>query len=79
MLYYSLLNSPIIYGILVWGSTNLSILQQLQILQNKIIRIICNVSKNEHVKNNTMYHELKVLKVKDMYHLEAAKFMYLFQ
>ena len=51
----------------------------LQVLQNKIIRIICYVSKNKHVKNNTLYHELKLLKVKDMYHLEMAKFMYLFQ
>ena len=34
--------------------------------------------KDEHVKNNTLYHELKLLKVKDIYHLEMAKFMYLF-
>ena len=79
MLYYSLVNSHILYGILVWGSTNHSILQPLQILQNKILRIICNVSKNEHVRNNSLYHELKFLKVKDMYHFEMAKFMYLFQ
>ena len=65
--------------ILVWGSTSNSILRPLQVLQNKIIRIICNVSKNEQVKNNTLYHELKLLKVKDMYHLEIAKFMYFFQ
>ena len=68
MLYCSLVNTHILYGILVWGSTNHSILQQLQVLQNKIIRIICNFRKNEHVKNNTLYHELKLLKVKDIYH-----------
>ena len=79
MLYYSSVNSHILYGILVWGSTNHSILQPLQVLQNKILRIICNVSKNEHVRNNSLYHELKLLKVKDMYHFEMAKFMYLFQ
>ena len=62
MLYYSLVNSHILYRILVWGSTNHSILQQLQVLQNKIIRIFCNVSKSEHVKNNILYHELKLLK-----------------
>ena len=79
MLYYSLVNSHILYGILVCGSTNRSISQQLQVLQNKIVRITCNVSKNQHVKNNTLHHELKLLKVKDMYYLEMAKFMYLFQ
>ena len=79
MLYHGLVNSHILYGILVWGSTNHSVLQPLQVLQNKILRIICNVSKNDRVKNNGLYHELKLLKVKDMYHLEMAKFMYLFQ
>ena len=68
-----------LYGILEWGSTNHSILQPFQVIQNKIIRIICNVSTNEHLKNNNLYHELKLLKVKDMYHLERANFMYLFQ
>ena len=38
MLYYSLVNSHILFGILVWGSTNHSILQPLQVLQNKILK-----------------------------------------
>ena len=54
-------------------------LQPLQVHQNKIITIIYIVNKNEQVKSNTLYHELKLLKVKDMYHLEISKFMYLFQ
>ena len=79
MLYYSLVSSHTQYGILVWGSTNHSILHPLQVLQNQIIKIICNVSKNEHVKNNIFYHNLKLIKVNDMYHLKMAKFMHLFQ
>ena len=71
-------NSHILYGILACGSTNHLVLQPLQVLKNKIIKIICDISKSEHVKNNTLYHELKLLKVKDMYHLVVAKFMYLF-
>ena len=78
MLYYSLVNSHILYGILVRGSTYYSIMQPLQVLQNKIIQIICNISKNEHVKNKTLYHELKQL-MSGIYHLEMAKFIYLFQ
>ena len=61
MLYHSLVNSHTLYGILAWGSTNHSALQPLQVLQNKIIRIICNVSKNDCVKNSGLYHELKLL------------------
>ena len=52
--YHNSVNSHILYGILVWGSTNHSILQPLQVLENKVLRIICNVSKNEHVKNNSL-------------------------
>ena len=40
MLYHSLVNSPILYGILAWSLTNHSILQLLQVLQNKHVRII---------------------------------------
>ena len=53
-------------------------LTAIAILQNKILRIICNVSKNGHVRNNSLYQKLKLLKVKDMYHSEMAQFMYLF-
>ena len=77
--YHSSLNSHILYGISVWGSTNHSILQPLQVLENKVLRIICNVSKNELVKNSSLKHTLKLVKVKNMYHLEMATFMYLFQ
>ena len=44
VLYYSLVNSHVLYGILVWGSTNHSTLQPLQVLQNKII--YCHNHKN---------------------------------
>ena len=80
MLYYRLVNSHILYGILVWGSTNHSILQPFPSPSKLNYKnyLQCQ-QKREHVKNNTLYHELKVLKVKDMYHLKMAKFIYLFQ
>jgi len=39
----------------------------LQILQNKIVRIICNVRKHEDITNNSLYQKLNVLKIKDIY------------
>lgn len=79
LLYYSLVFPHLLYGILGWGSSNSSILHPLQVLQNKIIRIICFTKRNEHVTNNSLFQKLNILKLKDIYYLEMAKFMYQFE
>ena len=53
MFYQSLVNLHTLHENLLRGSTNHSVSQPLQALKNKIIRIICNVSKNEPVKKTT--------------------------
>ena len=55
MLYSSFVRSHLLYGILTWGSTNNIVLHPLQVLQNKIVRIISNVKKNERITNNSLY------------------------
>ena len=76
LLYHALVYPHLLYGILTWGSTNDTIIHPLQVLQNRLIRIICHVKRNEHVTNNSLFQKLKILKIKDIYHLELAKFMY---
>ena len=76
MLYNSFVGSHLLYGILTWGSTNNTVLHPLQVLQNKIVRIISNVKTNEHITNNSLYKQLKILTIKDMYELEVSKFMH---
>ena len=78
LLYHSLVYPHLLYGILTGGSTNNSVLHPLQVLQNRLIRIICRVRKLDHITNNSLYHKLSILKIKDIYHLEMAKFMYLY-
>ena len=78
LLYYSLVYPHLLYGILTWGSTNNSVLHPLQVLQNRLIRIIRRVRKLDHITNNSLYQKLSILKIKDIYHLEMAKFMYLY-
>ena len=51
----------------------------LQVLQNKILRIISNVKTNERISSNSLYKQLKILKIKGMYHLEVSKFMLQYQ
>jgi len=68
----------LLYGILSWGrpTTNDKVLYPLQILQNKIVGIICNVRKHEHKTINFLYQKLNVLTFRDIYQLEVTKFMY---
>ena len=49
-------------------------LNKLVIIQKKIIRLIVNAEYSEHTP--PLFQSLKLLKLRDMYTLEIAKFMY---
>ena len=53
--YYGLVQSHLTYGLLAWGSANKTNIQSLQVLQNKIIRTMSGIRKNEHVAHNILY------------------------
>ena len=78
VLYYGLVQSHLTYGLLAWGSANKTNIKSLQVLQNKIIRTISVVRRNEDIANNILYTNLKILKIEKLYFLEIAKFMYLY-
>ena len=78
VLYYGLVQSHLTYGLLAWGSANKTNIQSLQVLLNKIIRTLSGVRRNEHVANNILCTNLKILKIEKLYFLEIAKFMYLY-
>ena len=73
MFFYPLIS----YGILEWGSENKTTLKTTQILQNKALRIINEISWNDYVANDTLFVKHELLKIKNMYILECAKFMYI--
>ena len=74
MLYYSIVYPHILYGIIIWGSTYTSHLNNLQLIQNKAVRAICSLNWREHV--TPCFHRLKILKIKDVAKLEIAKFVH---
>ena len=78
VLYHSFIYPRLLYVIINWGSADNSTLHPLQTLQNKIVRIICNVKQKDHITNNSLYKEQEILKIKDIYQLEMAKFMFLY-
>ena len=75
-LYYSFVYPHLLYGILTWGSACKSIIKTLQVIGNKILRIISKVTHESAVKNDFLFHSLNILKIRDIYKLELAKFMY---
>ena len=73
-LYYDLVHSNLIYGILVWGNTFLSYLTKLSKLQNKAIRIV--TGKNWNDSANPLYQKLNILPLVSLLNLEISKFVY---
>ena len=70
MVYYSLVNSHLSYCISTWGGAPPSILEPLNIVQRKIIRIMTY----SHYQARTTPHflELKILKLQDIYKLNLS-------
>ena len=76
MLYYALVHPHLTYGILIWGSTYKSYLNTLQLSQNKAMHVITKQRSSDRI--TPIYRRLQVLKINDLYKLEAAKFMHQF-
>ena len=74
LLYYNLVYSQIQYGILTWGTATKLLTKKIEVRLNRIIRIATFSSINTPI--NTMYKQLNILKISDIYHLELGKFMY---
>lgn len=78
-LYYVFFHSHLLYGILGWGSASKTTLKPIQILQNKVLRLMNKTTWKDHTENNVLYQKFELLKVDDIYRLELGKFMYLYQ
>jgi len=73
-LYQTLILPHLDYGILFWGGTHESHINKLVIQQKKIIRMITNSKYNDHT--DPLFKGLKLLKLKEIHKLNAAKLMY---
>ena len=74
LLYYSFVDSHLLFGIHLWSSTSQSLLFKLQKLQNKAIRIITNTKTKSHII--PQFYKLRILKIQDLYSYEIAKLMH---
>ena len=74
MVYHSLVNNGIQYGITVWGTANQTYLECLRVRLNKVLRIILSCGIETPI--NKMYSTLQFLKIDDIYEFELYKFMH---
>ena len=77
LVYFTHIQSHINYGLIIWGNMiSPSQLSRLQKLQNKCVMFINN---RKHDKMcNKLFQMLRILKIKDLLHLENCKFAFKF-
>ena len=73
-LYYSFVYSRIAYGIEEYGSCNTMLLAKVQVMQNKLPKILYN--KDRRYSTNILHNELKLLQVKDILEVLLLKFIH---
>ena len=74
LLYYSLIQSHLQYGVTVWGSACKSSLKPLVTSQKRMTRIIASAPYLAHT--SPLFKSLKILKLKDLNHLATVKFIH---
>ena len=74
IIYYALIYSRIKYGISIFGLTSNERLKRIQVLQNKLLKVL--LAKSYRYSTNLLHNELKILKVKDIAKLDALTFIH---
>ena len=73
-IYYATIHSRIKYGIPLYGTADKNVIEPLQILQNKLLRVL---TKKDHMySTNKLHNELELLKINDIYESEVLTFVY---
>ena len=75
MLYHSLINSRVRYGIIAWGRAASRHLQPISVVLNRAMRCF-NTYEPVTRAVNSIYKTHKILQLRDIYNLEVSKFMY---
>ena len=74
LLCYALVHPRLLYALPLWGCTYQKYTQKLQLLQNKVIRVICDSNRFSSV--TPPYFELGILKINEPFKFEIGKLMH---
>ena len=80
-IYYALFYSHVIYAIEVWGSTSNIYINNIIILQKRVIRLMSNKDQFPAIPGplyptSGLFSELSLLKIKDIFTLQISKFIH---
>ena len=75
-LYYSLFNSHLSYGLVVWGNANKSDLSKIISLQNKAIKVLSKTTHLHDLEISKEYSELRILKFEDQLFYQISSLMW---
>ena len=73
-IYFALFHSYLNYGISVWGQANTEHFKKIETMQNKVIRLIAGADYDAPC--TPIYKKLKIIKVKDLFHLQNISLMW---
>ena len=73
-LYFSLFNSHLSYGLVVWGNANRSLISKIKSLQKRALR--CIEPNNVHDNINYIRHSLKILTIDHQLQLQLSSLMW---
>ena len=74
IIYYAFIYSRIKYGITTFGFTDNNKIQRMQVLQNKLLKVL--QAKNYRYSTNRLHNELEIIKVEDIAKLDAVTFIH---
>ena len=78
MLYNSLVDSHLRYGISSWGTCSNTLKLSLQKIQDRVVRNLFSIS-NEFTNQDSIiqyYQKLKIMNIENLYNNEISKFMH---
>ena len=74
-LYFSLFNSHMSYGLVVWGNANRSLINKIKSLQKRALKCI-DISHKDHNNINITQHNLKILTLDHQLQLQLSSLMW---
>ena len=73
-IYHTCIHSKIKYGIEVYGSANDTFLNKLQVIQNKLMKVL--LKKERQYSTNLLHKNLDILKVHDIHRQSVLQFVH---
>ena len=76
-LYFSFVYPHLVYRVIIWGNAGVYALRKVEVIQNRILGLIPFTQLKDHVRVNTQYKKLGILKI----HIcikEVCRLMHLF-